>query len=171
VRVTALGTGKGKILDTALGLQIGANIVAKANSHLGEHEIPDGSNAGPQVNTFLSYVGLDPGAPWCAAFACYVVGMTLAEMNLNLDHPQTGSSGAISSWGRVHGCVVGEDDIQPGDLGELIDPDSSTGFEHTVIASHKLDDNTWATIEGNYSNQVMAHVRDVGDCVWVRPYA
>ncbi len=153
-------------------LQVGANIVAKATAHLGVIEDPYDTDSGPEVDKFLAYVGLDPHNPWCAAFACYIVGATLDEMGLGkCNHPRTGSSGAIVKWGKEHGCLISEDDIAPGDLGELIDPDTNTGYEHTVIASHKLDDDTWATIEGNFSHRVMAHVRDVGDCTWVRPFA
>lgn len=151
--------------------QIGANIAAKAKSHVGEHEEPLGSNAGERVNIYLAYVGLGPGNPWCAAYGCWVVGMVLLEMGLpNYRHPRTGSSGAIRDWGKAHGRIVSEDDVQPGDIGLVNDEDTETGERHTVIALHPIDDDAWATAEGNFRDAVSLWRRDVGDCTWVRPW-
>ncbi|RZK39752.1 MAG: peptidoglycan-binding protein [Pedobacter sp.] len=33
-----------------------------------------GNNRGPEVNAYLAYVGLAPGAKWCAAFVSWVYG-------------------------------------------------------------------------------------------------
>lgn len=146
--------------------EVQSNICAKALSHVGNHEEPMGSNAGPEVNEFLAYVGLGPGEPWCAAFACYVVGSVKTEMNGVWRVPHTGSSGAIVEWGKQNDAIL-ETPI-PGCLG-MLEGDSPTGYIHTVIAV-EVDGGTVKTVEGNEGDAVEHGERSVGACTWVRPF-
>lgn len=147
-------------------MSIGANIAAKALSHVGEHEQPMGSNAGPEVSKYLAYVGLKPGNPWCAAFACFCVGMMLEQMGLHWAHPQTGSTHAILRWGEDNGMVV-HGQPQPGDIGCII-YDKVHG--HTVICVADPPGADVATVEGNYGDKVSNNRRRVASCTWIRPY-
>lgn len=52
------------------------------DSELGVREL--GVNAGKQVEKYLSYVNLNRGQPWCAAFICWVYGQA------GVDHPRSG---------------------------------------------------------------------------------
>src|SRR5258708_19315741 len=95
---------------------LGQNIARKALSHVGEHEERMGSNSGPEVDAYLAYVGLPPGQPWCAAFACTMVYRTLVEMGIYTDyHPKTGSTHELLAWGQANGTVVSTP--EPGDIG------------------------------------------------------
>lgn len=146
-------------------MDLGHNIAAKALSHVGEAEQPLGSNAGPFVNECLAYVGLPPGNPWCAAFACKEVGDSIAEMGISADAPCSGSSGALVAWAKEHGTIV--DCPQAGDLGEVIG-DSPTGYVHTVVCYTNADE--IETIEGNEGDKVAKRTRTLDECTWLRPY-
>jgi len=53
------------------------------------------SNSGPAIETYLRYVGLPKGNPWCAAFVCWVLGQA------DVDNPRTGWSPALFPENRV----------------------------------------------------------------------
>jgi len=145
---------------------LGQNIAAKALSHVGEHEQPTGSNTGPEVDAYLAYVGLAPGNPWCAAFACSMVYRALVEMEVWTDyHPRTGSTHVLLAWGEDNGCMVSHP--QPGDIGCII-YDAEHG--HTVVCVGTYSPTVVPTVEGNFDNAVHNNHRRVTECRWVRPY-
>jgi hypothetical protein len=145
---------------------LGQNIAAKALSHVGEKEQPDGSNTGPEVDGYLAYVGLPPGNPWCCAFACSMVYRTLVEMGIYTDyHPKTGSTHALLQWGEDNGCMVSTP--QEGDLGCII-YDAVHG--HTVVCVGPAPNDNVPTVEGNFDNAVVNNHRRIASCRWVRPY-
>lgn len=147
---------------------IAENIVAKALSHVGEKEDPPGSNSGPEVDKYLAYVGFEPGNPWCAAFACYVVGMTLEQMGLDgYTFPHTASSGGIVTWGRRYGRIVNVP--RPGDLGMVKDATKITGYSHTVIVVGTANGKV-QTVEGNKGDGVNKGEWDPSTLTFVRPY-
>lgn len=148
--------------------EIGQNIANKAASHVGEHEQPMGSNTGPEVDAYLAYVGLSPGQPWCAAFACSMVYRTLVGMDLTTYyHPKTGSTHEVLYWGQANGTVMLESAPAPGDLGCLI-YDASHG--HTVICVGQQIDGIVPTVEGNFNNAVERNTRRIASMTWIRPY-
>jgi hypothetical protein len=51
-----------------------------ARAYVGTVEDPKGSNSGPAIDRFLRSVGFDPGTPYCAAFASYVIDEAGAEL-------------------------------------------------------------------------------------------
>jgi len=59
-----------------------------------------GNNDGKQVETYLKYVGLSKGNPWCAAFVCWVLGQN------NVTNPKSGYCPTLFSrqnevWNRT----------------------------------------------------------------------
>ncbi len=57
-------------------------------SQIGIRELT-GNNDGKQVETYLKYVGLPKGNPWCAAFVCWVLGQN------NVSNPKSGYCPAL----------------------------------------------------------------------------
>ena len=152
-------------------MTLGQKIAAKAASHIGEHEEPMGSNTGPFVNQCLAYVGAAPAEPWCAAFACYVVGSVLTESGQPArSHPKTASSGAVVAWGKAQNRVIGAAAAQPGDLGMVRDAASPTGYRHTTIIERVISRGMVTTIEGNEGDAVKRCTRMAVDLTLVRPY-
>lgn len=62
-------------------------------SQIGVRE--QGTNSGPSVRQYLSYVNLPAGNPWCAAFVCWVLGKA------NVPNPRTGWSPDLFRAGKV----------------------------------------------------------------------
>jgi CHAP domain len=73
--------------------------LAVALSQIGKHEEPRGSNSGPEVNQYLTSVGLSPGNAWCAAFAYYAY--MRAAMILYTKNPCPKSGSVLAIWDRV----------------------------------------------------------------------
>jgi hypothetical protein len=60
-----------------------ALVLDKAVGYLGVHEIPPGSNRGPEVDEFLRSVGLNPDDgkyPWCAAFVSHCIRRAASQI-------------------------------------------------------------------------------------------
>ena len=156
--------------------QIGANILAKIQSHAGQHEEPMGSNSGPNVNNKLAYVGLAPGDPWCAAEASYDTGHVLEEMGLShLTHLATGSSHEAVNWALRHGtkrdattCVSGDWLIEAGGDGEPASDGKS--YHHTTILDYVDADGTCHWIGGNTGDRVATGTCRIEDCFLLRAY-
>ena len=130
-------------------------IVAKAQSHLGEREIGF-TNTGPEVNQFLAYVNVAPGASWCMAFACFCVGRTLEGMGLCLEDSglvKTGYCPTQADHAREEGALVTGADaagvVRPGDL--MLEWEASlSGYHHTgVVTDAPGEDGAFQTVEGN----------------------
>ena len=135
-------------------------IVTKAVSHLGDIEVPDFSNDGEPVRTFLRYVGINEPAAWCAAFACYVIGSCLTESGYQFGDStllRTASCVAIASHARSNGTLVSATDVSlgrykllPGDLMLMWEP-GMNGYHHTGIIEAVYGDGStsFTTVEGN----------------------
>jgi len=54
-----------------------------------------GTNSGPRVQQYLSYVNLPAGNPWCAAFVCWVLGKA------NVPNPRTAWSPDLFKPNRI----------------------------------------------------------------------
>lgn len=70
-----------------------------AIEHIGDHEDPKGSNAGPMVTKFLAAVGLGPGYSWCQAFFfyCYLQAC-LIKSAVN---PVIKTAGVLACWNKT----------------------------------------------------------------------
>jgi hypothetical protein len=144
-----VGTGE---LPTGGGS--GAQIVAIAESQLGQTEQPPGSNESPAIAQYrTATAGAMPGAPWCAYFASWAArqaGEPIGENGQGL-----GSVSEIWSWAQSTGRAIpnGPGVVpKPGDLIVF-------GGEHVGIVRDVLPNGQIQTIEGNYENKVAANVR------------
>jgi hypothetical protein len=136
------------------GSSPGGQIVAVAESQLGQTEQPPGSNESPAIAQYRNAtVGAEPGAPWCAYFASWVArqaGEPLGEAGQGL-----GSVSEIWSWAQSSGRAIANGPgvvPKPGDLIVF-------GGEHVGIVRDVLPNGQIQTIEGNYENKVAANVR------------
>jgi CHAP domain len=142
---------------SAPGLQntgSGNQMVAIAESQIGQAEQPPGSNEGPAIAMYRSATaGAAPGEPWCAYFASWVArqaGEPIGEGGQGL-----GSVSAIWSWAQSTGrAEVNGPGVTP-KPGDLI----VFGGEHVGIVRDVLPNGEIQTIEGNYENKVAANVR------------
>jgi hypothetical protein len=136
----------------------GSQIVAIAESQIGQAEQPPGSNEGPAIAQYrTATAGAAPGEPWCAYFASWAArqaGEPIGEGGQGL-----GSVSAIWSWAQSTGRAVenGPGVVpKPGDLIVF-------GGEHVGIVKGVLPNGEIQTIEGNYENKVAANVRSAGE--------
>jgi len=122
----------------------GTQIVAKARSYLGQHEVPMGSNSGPfvlacQRDTFLPGTGW----PWCAAFICHVA----AECGVRLAYASASAHDLadhhIASRQTSHTAV-------PGDV---VDFNIGSGHTGILVAIHHAESSV-TTIDGNCADKV-----------------
>jgi CHAP domain len=132
----------------------GSQMVAIAESQLGQAEQPPGSNESPAIAQYRgATAGAAPGAPWCAYFASWVArqaGEPLGEQGQGL-----GSVSEVWSWAQSNGRAVANGPgvvPKPGDLIVF-------GGEHVGIVRDVLPGGQIQTIEGNYENKVAANVR------------
>ena len=72
---------------------ISDKIIEVAKSQVGQHEIPHGSNWGPQVQPFLNSVGLNGPAFWCMAFVYWVFDQAFKAQNI--PNPLSKTAGVI----------------------------------------------------------------------------
>jgi hypothetical protein len=132
----------------------GSQIVAIAESQLGQAEQPPGSNESPAIAEYRSAsAGAIPGAPWCAYFASWVARQ--AGEPIGAGGQGLGSVSEIWSWAQSAGRAVANGPgvvPKPGDLIVF-------GSEHVGIVKGVLPNGSIQTIEGNYENKVAANVR------------
>lgn len=129
----------------------GTKIVSTAKHHVGQREIPMGSNTGPfvlscQRATFLSGTGW----PWCAAFVCKVA----AEAGVPLAY---NGAGAHDLADHHKATKVTYAQAQPGDV-----VDFNIGTGHTGILVHKATGGI-TTIDGNWGDKVAEHVTPLSE--------
>lgn len=131
--------------------------VAVATSQLGVMEQPIGSNRGPEVDSYLRAVGLDPtrgSFPWCVAFTyfCY----DKAAANVSRKNPHIRTAGVLDHWNKVRNKapivrVTGAEAaanpalVKPGSL-FIIDFGKGAGHTGMVI---EVANGRLVTIEGN----------------------
>jgi hypothetical protein len=136
----------------------GNQIVAIAESQLGQSEQPPGSNEGPAIAQYRSATaGAAPGEPWCAYFASWAAHQ--AGEPLGAQGQGLGSVSQIWSWAQSTGRAVANGPgvvPKPGDL--IVFGDEHVGIVRDVLPSGQIQ-----TIEGNYENKVAANVRSAGE--------
>lgn len=102
-------------------------VVNLAEDQLGNHEVPLGSNRGPEVDRYIRASGLDPARgsyPWCMAFAYWVHASAATEIGGKTTCPRT--AGVARAWhklvsrGLPHWTAAqiraGEVVLEPGDV-------------------------------------------------------
>jgi hypothetical protein len=136
----------------------GGQIVAAAESQIGQTEQPPGSNESPAIAQYRSAtVGAAPGAPWCAYFASWAARQ--AGEPLGAQGEGLGSVSAIWSWAQNTGRAVANGPGVTPKPGDLI----VFGGEHVGIVRGVLPNGNIQTIEGNYENKVSLNERPPGE--------
>ncbi len=136
----------------------GAQIVAAAETQIGQAEQPPGSNESPAIAQYRSAtVGAAPGEPWCAYFASWAARQ--AGEPLGAQGEGLGSVSAIWSWAQNAGRAVANGPGVTPKPGDLI----VFGGEHVGIVRGVLPNGNIQTIEGNYENKVSLNERPPGE--------
>jgi hypothetical protein len=145
-------------IATPTGGSAGSQIVAVAESQLGQSEQPPGSNESPAIAEYRSATaGAMPGEPWCAYFASWAARQ--AGTPIGAQGQGLGSVSEIWSWAQGAGRAVPNGPglvPKPGDL--IVFGGEHVGIVRGVTASGQIE-----TIEGNYQNQVSANVRNASE--------
>jgi hypothetical protein len=91
-----------------------ADSLIVALSQVGVREMPVNSNRGPEVEKYLTAVGVGPGNAWCAAFTSWCIQQ--AGGTPGTDYPHTAWTPAIWSWaqGRGRDHWMHPDDVAAG---------------------------------------------------------
>ena len=123
-------------------------IIAKAASQVGVHEVPDGSNDGPGVRVFQAVTGAFR-APWCASFVQWVL------RGCGVGPIANDSAGAyyIGDWARSHGLTIAKP--EPGCVAVYHEGQGHIGIVQEIVPGG------FYAIEGNYSNSVSRVRRDL----------
>lgn len=122
----------------------------------------EGANSGPQVRKYLSFVGVNTPAPWCAAFVSWVMAQA------KIDFVKTPDTWAMEDYARDKKILT--DKPSPGAIFLQIDPGTGrpvhTGFVKEVDPS---DTRYLLTIEGNAGDSIK-HCNDkkVAECKYIR---
>ena len=123
-------------------MKLSESIIEIANSQVGVHEIPHGSNAGPEVEIYLKSVGLGKGNAWCMAFVYWVTNE--ASKKCGALNQLLKTAGVMNQWNsrpKVRVTIPQAGDIFIMDFGK--------GLGHTGIVTEVLANGTINTIEGN----------------------
>lgn len=134
-------------------------VTTAAHNLIGIHEVPDGSNDGPEVHKLQSSTGAYK-APWCVSTGQYiwqeVFGHTLYDDSANAYY--------TADYGKRHGWVVPH--AQAG--GHVVYHVGQGHFGTVVEVYH---DQTFDAVEGNEGNAVQLVHRDPRtiQCTFIAP--
>lgn len=119
-----------------------------AVTQIGVQEVPHGSNRGPQVDKYITSVGLDPAGkhPWCAAFVYWCFQQAAEAMGRQNPLYKTGH--VLTQW-KMRKDKFRVTTPQPGDIG-IMDFGKGTGHMFIVEKAH-IDDT--ANVEGNTNDE------------------
>jgi hypothetical protein len=148
-------------LDAASALS--QHIVRTAQSEIGNHEEPDGSNYGNGVTKYVNFVGSQEGLQWCQAFAWWCafkagpeVGIPDPKARWRSPSPSTCTT---AKWAKDKGWFFAPKDVldgqavvMPGDF-VYTKLDFSAWVGHVGIVE-QVDTGYVHTIEGNSENAV-----------------
>lgn len=154
--------------------EIGARILAKVLSHLGEREAT-GKNDGPYAKRYLAYVGITWADSWCAAFASACTGWMLDQMGLqSMVRLKTASSHMAVDWALQHHTLQTAQTAVPGDWvilkGGSGDPaQNGVSYHHTAVLEW-IEGELCAWVGGNTSNAVARGKSHLSDVTLLRPY-
>jgi hypothetical protein len=136
---------------------VGHAVVLKAKTQLGVRERPPGSNAGVPLERYVRWFApSSPPVPWCAHFVSWCFDQ-VTDRNRRVPWRSAGLVRAVRLWrprvqAPLHGDFFGIGDQHMGVVWE-------------VDASAR----TIRTIEGNYSDAVVAVERSLPGLWFVRP--
>ena len=133
------------------------------------HEVPDGSNRGPEIDLYTNMEGkpIPPsGPPWCA----YFVSWNFARVPGGSPFGRIGGAQTIALWCQKHipsSVFVRADQStlytpRSGDIGVIA---NGQVHGHAVHVQAALEGNVW-TVEGNSGNAVRTRKRLVTEFKW-----
>jgi hypothetical protein len=140
-----------------------SQLLAAAESQVGQSEQPPGSNDGPQLAVYRAAVAAaQPGQPWCAHFVSWAAAQAGAP--LGEEGEGYGSVEGIAAWGARTGRLLPASATPaPGDL--ILYGDRHIGIVESVNADGSL-----TTVEGNYASAVSRVQRSPSEATgYVRP--
>jgi hypothetical protein len=127
-----------------------------AKSQIGVVEQPLNSNRGPEVDTYLRSVGLNPvgnNFSWCAAFVYWCFDE--AAKDLKIANPLVKTAGVLRHWQKTTAVKVSLEEAKNNpsliQVGAIFIIDHGKGLGHTGIVEH-ISGGNLTTIEGNTNN-------------------
>lgn len=138
-----------------------AKVVKEARGLLGVHEIPDGSNRGPAVQTIQSSTGAI-GQPWCVSFVQYVWYWAFRSYLAN----RSANAYYLADWAKREGLTIPQPAVGCPVVYHI-------GDGHCGLVMSVRGDGTFDAIEGNEANAVRWMVRDPRKiaCTFILPPA
>ena len=150
---------------------IALGAAAGAEANVGVREDAAHTNHGKWVEMYLASVGLDGGAPWCAAFVHYRVAAAAKEIGHGLpsDFPASGWCPDYQEWGQKHKLWISavspeRFQVQRGDLCLFWFPAKERVAHIGIIVEAHAD--YYITVEGNTNDGT--GVQREGDGVYRR---
>jgi hypothetical protein len=152
-------SGATPLVRQASGL-LAASALAMAATRIGVRE-SGGANRGPEVDVFLSTVGLDPagggaaGFPWCQAFVYWAFNE--AARQLGVPNPTPKTAAVLAHWNKAR-SIAGATRFTPNQLladlslvsaGSLVVYDFGGGMGHIAFVEQCNEDGRLTTVEGN----------------------
>lgn len=113
-------------------------------------------NSGPQIDQWLSSVGLRPGNPYCAA----CISHALKQAGVTSPKIMSGLAMSFRTKGsfKATDVINGTKTVLPGDL--PIWQKGNSIFGHIGVAERRIDRRTIVTIEANTSSGLRGSQRD-----------
>ena len=136
---------------------LGRKAAEVAQRYVGVEESPRGSNRGPHVDSFLRFVGLNPGQPWCTAFVSFCVHKAAEELGVQINFPKTGWTPSLLAWAKREGRLVTSQEIASGVQPQegwvaLFYYPALGRVAHSGIVVKRLPLGAVVTVEGNTSD-------------------
>ena len=122
----------------------------------------NGNNSGPQVDKYLTYVGLRPGQSWCAALMAWLLGQ------FNISNPKSGDTWEWESWASEN-KILFKDKPQRGDMFLLLGSDGRPTHIGLIKDIDSTDTKYLLTIEGNESDSIKnCNDKLISNCEFIR---
>lgn len=144
---------------------LAARTLELLESHLGEHEVPPGSNRGPWIDVILRRRGLDPAKgsyPWCGAAVSACIEDAANELHVLLQFRRSARCAVIVELNQGLWLPGPE----PGAVFVHLNPDGTghTGLVRAVHAdgSHTGPEGNTDAAGGRTGGQVMTQTRAAG---------
>lgn len=158
-------------------------IAALAESKIGLHESPLGSNTGPQIQEFFDADSYDPngsnpgdsGYAWCASFVCRIVQLAMDGFEWTFKRPTTPGAWAFEKWSLAQDRSTWllkpcRHDIRRGDIvifnishiGIAISAPDATGHFRTVEGNTNKGgsrEGTHVMLKRRHTSQIRSRIR------------
>lgn len=142
-------------------------VLARANAQIGVHEVPDGSNRGPEIDRYTGLSGKPlsvPGPRWCAYSLSYDFGSVPSTTAGSCPWGVIGSAHGIYQWAEHHGKLLAAGVApEPCDAFVILRKPLPDGTipGHCGLIVYNFGDGRAATIEGNARNAKRGLIRPI----------